>query len=301
MNRRDFLGIAALSTVAACIQEKDVSWGRQGLQAGEFIRPRAISVKDGEVYVIDTTGRVQVFSEEGVFLRSWKTPDAENGTPTAVTFDRSGNVIVPDTHYSKILEYTSEGKLLHSWGEYGTDKDKFIYPTGLAISDDGSFFFSEYGLGAERIHVFDSERRFLRQWGEQGEGDGQFSRAMAIVIDEAGIVYVGDTANHRIQCFKQDGTFIRSIGGAGTEPGKLKFPYDITLAPDGTLLAAEYGTHRISRFKTDGTFIGCYGKPGRGPGQFNGPRGVAVSKTGKVFVTDTENHRIEVLSMEVLS
>lgn len=299
--RREFIGLAVAGAVVSCRKSTNSGWGHQGLREGSFIRPRAMGYKNGEVYVIDTTGRIQVFSDKGEFLRSWSTPSAENGTPTAIAFTKDGRVIVPDTHYSTILEFTPEGKLLTKWGKYGTESDAFIYPTGLVCTDNGNYFFSEYGVDAERVHVFDANHQFVREWGVQGDGEGQFSRAMAIALGPEGELYIADTANHRVQCFDQQGKFLRAFGEAGTEPGKLKFPFDLTMAPDGSLLMAEYGTHRISRFKTDGTFVATYGKAGRGAGQFNGPRGVTVSPAGQVFVADTDNHRIVTFGMEALS
>lgn len=274
-----------------------IAWGTQGLRDGDFLRPRAIGVHDSEVYVIDTTGRVQVFDEDGAFQRGWRTPSAENGTPTAIAFAEN-RVIVPDTHYSQILEYGTDGTLLNQWGSYGTGEDEFIYPTGAAIDAKGVQYFSEYGIDAERVHVFSPAREFVRQWGSHGEAPGQFNRAMAIALGRDETLYVADTANHRIQCFTKTGELLRVVGEAGTAPGQLKFPHDLTIAPDGSILVSEYGSHRISRFTADGTFLRTYGSAGRGPGQYNGPRGVAASPNGYVFVADTDNHRIQRFSIE---
>lgn len=268
-------------------------WGREGWGDGEFLQPRAIGARDGEVYVIDKTGRVQVFTFDGAFKRMWKTPDAANGTPTAVSFARDGRVLIADTHYSQILEYTPGGELLREWGRYGPGPNEFIYPTDIAEGPDGGYFISEYGEDAERVHVFDADRRFVRQWGTHGTGPGEFSRAMAIEIDAAGRIFVADTANHRIQMFSIEGELLGIIGEAGLGEGQLKFPFDIALAPGGVLLACEYGAHRVSLYDVQGRFITCFGGPGRAPGQFNGPRGVAASPSGDVFVADTDNHRIQ--------
>ncbi len=275
-------------------------WGGPGLGNGEFRRPRAIGVLDDEVYVIDTTGRVQVFTLDGKYLRKWSTPDSKNGTPTAIALSPSGEVVIPDTHYQRILEYTKTGEPIRSWGSYGTGENEFIYPTGLVFGKDGAYYISEYGMDADRVHVFDPERRFRAQWGKTGEGEEEFNRAMAIGMDEQGYIYVADTTNHRIQRFDSSGKFLGIISRPGTGPGELNFPYDLAVAPDGSILACEYGNHRISRFSSDGKFMGSFGLPGRDPGEFNGPRGVAVSKGGLVFVADTDNNRIQRLRLEDL-
>jgi len=307
VSRRRFLGetlVGATAALAACRPRtaprggKALAWGQAGLRDGHFRKPRAINVRNGEVYVIDTTGRVQVFSEDGAFLRKWSTPDAENGTPTAVAFANDGNVLAPDTHYNRILEYTPEGELLEQWGEYGTGPDQFIYPTDVVQTPDGAYYISEYGMEADRVHVFDAARRFVRQWGALGEGPGELNRAMAIEMDAQGRLYVADSANHRIQCFDQAGRLVSIIGEAGTAPGRIKFPYDVACAPDGSILVCEYGNHRVSRFRPDGGFVACFGRPGKALGEFNGPRGVAVSPDGRVFVADTDNDRVQRLQLE---
>ncbi len=271
-------------------------WGSQGLRDGAFLRPRAIGAHAGEVYVIDMTGRVQVFDTEGGFVRLWSTPSAENGTPTAIALDGE-RAIVPDTHYHRILEYTLAGELRSQWGTYGDGPAQFIYPTGVAI-EDGEYHICEYGENAERVRVFDAERHHLRGWGTHGAEPGNFNRAMALAVGPDGALYVADTANHRVQCFSREGELLRIIGETGTEPGRLRFPHDIAFAPDGTFFLAEYGNNRVSRFSTDGGFVACYGGPGRRPGLFGAPRGVAVSEAGTVFVADTDNHRVQVLDVK---
>lgn len=268
-----------------------ISWGTIGNGLGQFVSPRAIGASGEEVYVADKTGRIQVFDLDGKFVRYWNVPEAGNGTPTSIAFDLDGNVLIPDTHYSRILEYTSTGELLHHWGEYGNGQDQFIYPTGIVQLNDGRYYVSEYGEEAERVHGFDTERKFYIQWGQLGVGPGEFRRLMDIASDGQRL-FVVDTGNHRIQCFDPEGHLVEIVGEEGTGEGQLKFPHDMDIAPDGSLYIAEYGNSRISRFAPDGRFLGCYGSPGRKSGQLNAPRGIAVADNGYVFVTDTDNHRI---------
>ncbi|MEX2015050.1 MAG: hypothetical protein WD873_00340, partial [Candidatus Hydrogenedentales bacterium] len=142
MSRREFIAASALA-MAGCgsvggTAAPDAVWGQQGLRDGAFVKPRAVGVKDARVYVIDTTGRIQIFSEDGEFLDLWNTPAMDNGTPTAVAFGHDGRVLIPDTHYHQILEYSPEGELLERWGSYGTGDDQFIYPTGIDQANDGT-------------------------------------------------------------------------------------------------------------------------------------------------------------------
>ncbi len=303
INRRYFLAALGLIGLSGCRSRGGVAlpglreWGSHGMRDGQFASPRAIGVRETsggqEIFVIDKSGRVQVFSAEGSFLRKWLMPAYEKGTPTAVYFSGE-RVIIPDTHYSQIIEYTGEGHELERWGSFGAGSAQFIYPTGLCMDEGGAYFFSEYGEEAHRVHVFDKKRQFLRQWGGFGEAPGQFSRPMSIARASDGTLCVADTANHRVQCFDALGQLKKIFGGDGT----MKYPHDVAVGPDDTLYVAEYGAHRISRLRLDGTMVATYGEAGRGPGQFNAPRGVAVASDGTVYVADTDNHRVQAFRTE---
>jgi len=303
LGRRGFLIGAAGVCLAQCspsfrrARARALTWGGPGRRNGQFIKPRAIGVYEGETYVIDTTGRIQVFSEDGAFVRLWSVPESENGTPTSVAFDREGRVLVPDTHYHRMLRYTRQGELIDQWGEFGSGPQQFVYPTDVTASADGTLYISEYGTDAERIHVTDAQGRFLRQWGTFGESPGQFNRAMAIEMGADGSLYVVDTGNNRVQRFDTQGNLLGVIGRPGVEPGCLKAPFGLAIAADGAVFICEYGTCRISQFSSDGAFIATLGAPGREVGQFNDPRGVAVSASGNILVADTGNHRIQRFGM----
>ena len=303
MSRREFM-IASALAVAGCGRvggtvAPEAVWGQQGLRDGAFVKPRAIGAHEGRVYVIDTTGRVQIFSEDGDFIDLWKTPAMENGTPTAVAFGIDGRVLIPDTHYSQILEYSPEGELLARWGQYGTGDDEFIYPTGIEQAADGTIAISEYGTGAERVRLFDADRKLIRGWGGPGVGPGEFSRAMDVAWDntaEQATLFVADTGNGRVQRFDRDGNAQVVYGDdAQIDDARpeMKFPFAIAVAPDGSVVAADYGANGLIRISADGAFLGALCKPGRAPGAFDGPRGVAISESGRVFVADTGNNRIQ--------
>lgn len=251
----------------------------------------------GEVYVIDMTGRVQVFDEEGVYLRGWSTPEARNGTPTCVAFGQDDRVLVPDTHYSVIREYTREGEQLAAWGSFGSGDDQFVYPTGIVEDVDGTFYISEYGMDAERIRSFAPDHGMIKTWGGFGEDPGMVNRAMDINMGPDGLLYVTDTANHRIQVFTKDGTWVRMFGDEET----MEFPYDADWGPDGQLYVTDYGHGRVARFTPEGELTGRWGGIGRGPDQMSGPRGVTVSPSGLVYLADTDNCRIHRITVDDLA
>lgn len=302
MKRRTFLATACAAFAVGCAGKNAgdaevLAWGGPGRRPGSFVHPRAINVSDGEVFVVDKTGRIQVFDRDGEYLRHWSTPSADNGTPTCIAFSADKSVYVPDTHYSTIMRYDRDGVLLEQWGSYGLDDDQFIYPTGIIETADGHTFICEYGVDAECVKVFDKDRKFVVKWGSFGTEPGQFNRAMAIDMDAQQRLYVCETGNNRVQVFDLDGNVLSVLGEIGVEEGQLKDPFDLSVAPDGRVFVIEYGTDRVSLFNDDG-FVRSYGNAGRELGSFHAPRGVALDlQGGFLFVADTENHRVQRLSL----
>lgn len=267
-------------------------WGSRGGTPGRFAGPRAIHARGGLVYVIDRSGRIQKFDKHGSCLLVWELEKYDNGTPTGLAIDEAGNLWIPDTHNSRILQYSPEGTLLLMFGEYGEEPGKFIYPTSIAFGDQGELFITEYGVH-DRVQVFSRSGEFLhRAWGDFGEGEEHFNRPMGIVKGIDGLLYITDAVNHRIKVYTQQGERVRIFGRMGTGPGDMQFPYAIDVDRHGHLWIADYGNHRVQIFAPDGTHLGSWGRRGSGPGELAEPWGVTVD--GDTFyVADTKNHRIQ--------
>lgn len=266
------------------------TWGRRGVQPGDFVRPRAIAIdKDDRVYLVDFTARVQVFDRDGVFLdHCWTTPDYRDGRPSGLAIDRDGNLLVSDSHYHCVRVYEKDGTELNVIGK-GLDLG---YVSDAIQDDDGNYYLAEFG-DKNRITKLDAKGNLLRQWGSTGSEKGQFARPRAIVLGPDGLLYVADACNHRVQVFTRDGEFVRAFGEAGTEEGKLSYPYDLAFGPTGELYVVEYDNHRVQKFTKEGRSLGCWGGPGRGEGRLHNPWALAVDSKGRVHVVDSENHRVQ--------
>ncbi len=273
--------------------------GAVGRQPGYFVKPRAVAVTDAdELVVIDRSGRIQVFDvNSGEFLRKWDLQDWTNGTPTGFSIDpKDGTMWVADTHYQRIIQYDTQGKILTQWGKEGTNPGEMIFPTDVCPDPDGkTVWVCEYGLRC-RVMQYTREGEFVQEWGSGEYEYSDLQRPMAIAVDADGHILVADAGNHRILTFDRDGTLLNSWGTPGEEPGMLKYPYDMALAADGSLYLCEYGNSRVSRFTAKGEFLGAWGHPGHEPGGLFAPWGVAVCPDGRVVVADTNNGRLQVIS-----
>lgn len=279
------------------------SFGGRGNKSGMFNKPRAIAISpEGKIYIVDMTGRIQVFDDEGNFLFLFNTPAIAKGKPTGLGFLKNGNLLVADTHYHRILCYSPQGKLLFSFGKYGITPPDFIYVTDV-IADKNYVYVSQYGgaLGKyDCIQKFDYNGKFITSWGRGGTAPGEFDRPMSLAIDAKGDIYVADACNHRIQKFDTYGKLLAVWGKIGTRIGEVSYPYGIAITSDNYLYVSEFGNNRIQKFLLDGTAISYFGMSGKSMGMFANPWDVAIREK-KIFIVDALNHRIQYFSQDIFN
>ena len=280
----------------------ELIWGRRGLSDGRFIKPRAIAIDaDDQLYIVDTTGRIQVFDVDGQFLRNWSTPQIDNGKPTGLAIQDFGEsekrLLVADTHYYRMLAYTVDGQLLEEaqiGGTAGHQPGEFAFVTDAVSDRQGCFYIGEYNA-SDRIQKFDSDGNYLTQFGGNGNQPGKFVRPQSLVIHRD-VLWVCDSCNHRIQRFDIRESMPRLIdiwGGPGTASGQFYYPYDLAIASDGSVVVVEHKNNRIQRFDQDGQWIASWGGPGFEPGELNGPWGIVVDSKDQVHILDSSNHRVQ--------
>ena len=274
----------------------DLTWGQRGITDGRFQKPRAVAIDaENRMYIVDMTARIQMFDTEGRFLRSWRTPESNNGRPSGLTIANDGALLVADTHYYQLLVYDSQGNLLQQrtiGGDQGHGPGQFGFVTDVVQDSAGNYYIGEYG-DHDRIQKFSPEGEYLLEWGSHGSQPGQFRRPQNMVMDDKDHLWVADACNHRIQVFDGEGNLLKLWGDEGSEIGMLYYPYDLALDGHGHLYVCEYGNHRVQKFTLDGISVASWGSHGRKPGQLNNPWGLALDQLGKLHVLDSNNHRVQ--------
>ncbi len=277
-------------------------WGRRGQGEGRFLKPRAITIdRNDQLYIVDTTGRIQVFDRDGQWLRQWRTPQTKNGRPTGLAIRRGERpeddlLLVADTHYYRMLAYTLDGTRLPEreiGGTAGRNPGEFAFVTDAVADRHGCFYIGEYG-DSDRIQKFDPEGNFMLQWGGTGREPEKFVRPQSLVV-HGDTLWIADACNHRIQRFDigdETPRWIDLWGQPGTQPGQFHYPYDLVVLDDGVLVC-EYGNQRVQRLAADGSPLASWGSPGFEVGQLYQPWGLVVDSYQRMHVLDSNNHRVQ--------
>ncbi len=294
------------------IFDRAVVIGSRGVGIGELNKPRSVACDtNGNVYVVDMTGRVQKFSPEGEYLLNWQMPETTLGKPKGMGCDHDGNIIVVEPHYQRVNHFTPDGQLVAQWGSKGTNEGCFMLPRGIAQNSHGDFFVSEY-MGAERVQRFAVGTKetsnpqhptpnvqsapltpaLSPSKGERGNTNWPYTKLDAPLAEktsqsqdhagpEAGAPHVGTT-------------LLQVIGRAGTAPGEFNRAEGVCVDAQDRLYVADSCNHRIQVFAADGKFLREFGKPGTKLGELSYPYDVAVDKAGNIFVCEFGNSRIQV-------
>ena len=163
-----------------------------GNEPGQIYLPRVIKVDDkGDIYVSDQKpfgDRIQVFSHEGKFLRSF----AEKGTAPGeilrghgLDFDTENRLFSIDVDAMRVNIYTHEGEFIKSWGQDGPYREDFNASHGLILDPNDDVFISGY-YGA--LQKFDKDGRYLKTIFESDPPDGSVY-IHSIADDKWGNVY----------------------------------------------------------------------------------------------------------------
>ena len=129
-------------------------WQRSG--EGEFRQPIDLTFDPaGDVYVTDhNNDRVQVFSQNGTFLRTFGRPGSRLGElaePWGIHVDHDYVYVVENGNCRVSIFYTS-GKFITSFGGRSSGEGELSHPYGITIDQDGFLYVCD--AWNNRIQVF---------------------------------------------------------------------------------------------------------------------------------------------------
>ena len=123
-------------------------FGSHGTEDGQFQRPSGMAWQNGEVFVVDAfNNRIQVFSDEGKFLRVISLP--ETTSPLAYPYDlrvTSDNLIyVIENKTARLTVLKPDGTVVGRFGKPGRGMDEFYQPWDLTVLSDGRVLIADTG------------------------------------------------------------------------------------------------------------------------------------------------------------
>ncbi|HEY1277168.1 MAG TPA: NHL repeat-containing protein [Thermoleophilaceae bacterium] len=293
--RAPLLAVGALLLLAAPASaqlQPVLAFGGEGTADGRFQHPAGIAVApNGYVYVADSVqGRVQKFTAEGRFVRSFRAPG-----PLGVAVGPGGKVyVVEHAGRVRVSVWSARGRFLTAFADQGEGDGQLDFPDGVAVDPAGRVYVAD--ADNHRVEVFSADGRFAASIGK-GDGvlvgDDQLSDPRGVALGANGLVFASDRLYRRVQAYSPTGAFAGSFGGFGGGPGRFMAPGALAAAPSGVYVA-DPSASTVQLFSYAGAFAGALGNgPGAGPGQLSGPEGVAVDCRGAVYVSDSGNRRVQ--------
>ena len=270
-----------------------LSFGKRGLAEEDFARPCEIAVNELDEIAVTDIGRsrVQVFSSDGTYLRSFGSRGSKEGefnSPKGIAIDNENGIFfIPDSFNNRIQLFTGQGEFLSKFGEKGNLDHQLSYPHGLSIGSDGNCIVAD--SGNKKIKLFSRNGQFLRSIGSEGS----FSTPTHCIQYKEYLI-ASDFEEHCIKVFDKAGHFLYKFGKCGTGYGEFNGPYHLSINKAEHLMVCDTNNHRIQVFEVNGKFLGKFGSEGDKIGQLCRPTSTAVLSDGRIIVTDYDNHRVQI-------
>jgi DNA-binding beta-propeller fold protein YncE len=212
------------------------------------------------------------------------------GMPIAVAVDDHDNIYVADSAAGRVLEYSSQGKLI---AYIGGEEGAFKRPSGLAFNPADKLLYV-VDTARPRIFVYDTAGNLVRQFGTRGLGPGQFNFPTFIAIAHDGVLYVNDTLNFRVQVLTLDGKFVRAFGANGNGSGDMGRSKGIAVDSESNIYVADAMFSTVQIFNRNGRFLLNFGSEGQDAAQFYIPAGITIDKLDYIYVADPFHGRVQV-------
>ncbi|MBL7127069.1 MAG: 6-bladed beta-propeller, partial [Dehalococcoidales bacterium] len=153
--------------------------------------------------------------------------------PTGVAVAESGNIYVADGYgNARVHKFTSDGKLLLSWGGPGYGPSEFRLPHDIFVDKQERVWVPD--RENSRIQIFDSNGKFLDQW-------ENIFRPTDVHIDDDGVVYVSELSL-RVSIFSPDGEVLARWStqeGANLDNALFVAPHTIALDSRGDIYTGD--------------------------------------------------------------
>lgn len=280
----------------------------------KLAEPFGIAVRGEEVFITDGNSG-HILKASGGILTQFATGLK---TPSALAFDKDGNVFVADTGSQTIKKLSPAGEItliagtpdVAGFADGEALSAKFNGPIGVAVADDGRIFVSD--TYNDRIRVIENGAVRTISGSDRGFADGmglsaKFDTPLGIAIWKGDKLLVADSGNRRIRVVEHDGR-VWTLAGDGNGDltdgmpafASLVSPTAITSDEQGTIFITDGNSIRaigLRSFPYVETIAGGFrGFANGGPraARFNRPSGIAVDADKRLLITDSDNGLVRI-------
>jgi len=191
---------------------KLLSFGRYGMQPGEFLYPVSVAVApDDTVYVLDSeTHLVQRFTNDGRFLSSFGGRGKGQGTfndPRVITVDQQGNVYVLDYGNRQVQRLSPEGVYQTRWAfKVAADQPGMRLLDGVCVDHEGNVYISD--ADASKVRKITPEGKVGVSFSLDVKQGELTDTIVDLGVDDDGCLYAARRGGHLIRKFDPAGKLI---------------------------------------------------------------------------------------------
>jgi DNA-binding beta-propeller fold protein YncE len=218
------------------------SWGDEYLKT-----PHGLRIDhEGNVWVTDIGNhQVMKFDPDGKLLLSLGkkgmagTADDQFDRPTDVAVAKTREFYVSDGYgNSRVLKFSTDGRLLKQWGKKGTGEGEFNLPHAIVLDAKGRVYVGD--RENSRIQIFDGDGKHLATWKESGAPYGLFLHGDRM--------FVADGVANWVKVLDANGKPLGRFGEKGTGPGQFQLPHMLCVDSHGDVYVTEINGKRIQKF-----------------------------------------------------
>ncbi|XP_066263740.1 tripartite motif-containing protein 3-like [Branchiostoma lanceolatum] len=237
-----------------------LTFGRFGRQHGEFDGPTGMAVRpSGHIAIVDQgNSRVQVFDDQGTFLKSFRT---NCKISMGLDADDDGNYFISSWSDECVMKFTKSGELVNKYPlEDGRTR---FNPCGLKVISEGfkqeiPLLSKEPGQVLVVVDNYSNSILLLRVDGGRLSiikqiGKDKLEAPRYVVVDQKRcLILVTDIEDNEVVAFNFSGEEEFSYGERGPEDGEFEGPSGIAIdKQDQTIIVANHYDSRIQIFKYD--------------------------------------------------
>ena len=213
-----------------------LSFGRYGMQPGEFLRPVALALApDGSLWVLDAeTHRVEHFSAGGEPLGGFGGSGGGNGRfsdPRDLLVDAHGELFVLDYGNRQVQHFSPEGTYKNRWAFRLPDRD----------AEDGD---------ADQNSTTGSSKV-----GSSVEGPAGLRQLSGFTLSSTGDLYLREAESGKVHRIAPYGGAFNTLALPETKPPKTDTLVDLGVDDMGNLFAAERGGSAIRKYAPSGELL----------------------------------------------